>query len=92
MCRNGHDCSGSVTHQYIIRYPDRHFLTIYRVDCSKSIDCDTGLILGKLSTLKIRLSGSLLTVCKDLFPVLDLILVFIKIWMLRRDNHISNTE
>ena len=83
MRRNRHDCTGSVAHEYIVGYPDRYFLTVDRIDCGQTVDCDTGLILCKLGTLEIRLSGSLLTVCKNLIPVLDLILILVKVWVLR---------
>ena len=33
MSRNRHDCTSSVAHQYIIRYPDRNFFSIYRINC-----------------------------------------------------------
>src|SRR5690625_6347994 len=28
MCRNSHNCSGSICHQYIIGYPNRHFFIV----------------------------------------------------------------
>ena len=87
-----HDGTGSVTHQYIIRYPDRNFFAIHRIDGRKTIDCHTGLVLGKLRTLKIRLSGSHLAVGNHLIPVFNLIFVFIQIRMLRGYNHVRHTK
>ena len=82
MCRNCHDRTGTIAHQYIIRYPDRNFFSVDRIDCSQTVNCHTSLVFCKLRPLKIRLSGSLLAVCNDFLPVFNLILVLIQIWML----------
>ena len=92
VSRNSHDCTGTIGHQYIIGYPDRDLFSVYRIDGGQTIDLHTRLLLGQLSTLKIRLLCSLLTVSYDLVVVFDLIFEFIQIRMLRRYDHISYTK
>ena len=48
MSWNGHDCTCTIAHKYIIRNPDRYLLSVYRIDCRKSVNLNTGLILSKL--------------------------------------------
>ena len=92
MCRNRHDSTGSVTHENIIRNPDRDLCIIHRIDRSQTLDNNTCFVLGKFGPLEVRLSCSLLTVLEDSIPVFDLVFIFIQIRMLRRNNHISSTK
>ena len=92
MRRHCHDRSGSVGHQNIVGNPDRNLLAIDRINRSQTLDLHAGLLLGKLCTLKIRLLGCLVTICRNHIPVFQFILVFINDRMLRGYNHVSNTE
>ena len=92
MRRNRHDSTGSVTHQYIIRYPYRNFFSIYRIYCGQALNLDTCLFFRKLGSFKIGFSCCHLTISNDFIPVCNLIFVFVKIWMFRRNNHIRYTK
>ena len=92
MRRHCHDCSGSVGHQNIIGNPDRNLLAVDRIDGGQTFDLHAGLLLGKLCSLKIRLLGCLVAVCRNHIPVFQFILVFVDDRMLRGYNHVSNTE
>ena len=92
MCRNRHNSTGTITHQYIIGYKDRNLLTIYRIDCRHTVNLHTGLLFGKFSTFKIGFSGSLLAVSHYFIPVLQLCLILINNRMLRRNYHVSNAK
>ena len=92
MGRNCHDSAGTVSHQYIIGYPNRDFLAIHGVGSGQTLNADTGLILCQFGTFKIGLLRSHLAICHDVIPVLDLIFIFIQNRMLRRYYHVGNTE
>ena len=92
MGRNCHDSAGTVSHQYIIGYPNRDFLSIHGVGRGQALNADTGLILCQFGTFKIGLLRSHLAICHDVIPVLDLIFIFIQNRMLRRYYHVSNPE
>ena len=92
MGRYCHDSAGTVSHQYIVRYPYRDLFTVDGIGSGQTLDADTGLILCQLGTFEIRLFRSHLTICHDIIPVLDLVLVFIQYRMLRRYYHVGNTE
>ena len=92
MCRNRHDSTRSVAHEYIVWYVYRNLLAIYRVDGCESVYAYTSLILCKLWTLKVALLRCLLTVCLDVWPVADLVLVLVKDWMLWWNNHVCYSE
>ena len=53
MCRNSHDSTCTIAHKYIVRYPDWNFLAINRINCLKSVNLYTCLILRKLCSLEI---------------------------------------
>ena len=54
MCRHGHDSPGAVSHQHVVCNPDGYLLVVDRVDgvCTCK---DSGLILGEVSAVKVRL-------------------------------------
>ena len=92
MSRYCHDSTGTVSHQYIIGYPYGDLFTVDGIGSGQTLDADTGLILCQLGTFEIRLLRSHLTICHDIIPVLDLVLIFIQYRMLRRYYHVGNAE
>ena len=92
MGRYCHDSAGTVGHQYIVGYPYGDLLAVDGIGSGQALNADTGLILGQLGTLEVGLLRSHLTICHDVIPVLDLVLIFIQNRMLRRYYHVGNTE
>ena len=62
---HGHDCTSTVSHQNIIRDPDRNAGLIHRID-GISASKNTRLFLISCLALNIRLTGSCLAVCFNL--------------------------
>ena len=92
MSRNGHNCTSTVAHHNVIWNEYRNLLSCDWVDCIKSLNTYTCLILwNKLCTLKLRLLLALCSVSKDSVHVRNLVCIFINIWMLRSNNHKCNT-
>ncbi len=88
MCRHGHNSSCAVRHQDIIRNPDRNFFSIDRIDRRQAVNADARFFFCKLCALKIRLMGSLLTVCLDFIPVIAFFFIFFQNRVFRGNNHI----
>lgn len=59
MGRYCHDSAGTVSHQYIVRYPYRDFFTVDGIGSGQTLDADTGLILCQLGTFEIRLFAAI---------------------------------
>ena len=57
MSRDSHNRSGSIGHQYIIRYPYGNFLVVYGInrECSGK---HTGFVFFKCAALQLRLPAS----------------------------------
>ena len=92
MCGNGHDCTGSVAHKYIIGNPDGNFFIGNRVCRGKAFEFNTGLVFCKLCTLEVGLLCCFLAVCNYFVPVLNGILVLVDIRMLGAHYHIGRAE
>ncbi len=58
MCRNSHDCCCSITTQYIVSCPDRHFFTVERVYCISACEYACLRFLAVNHSFKITLGSS----------------------------------
>ena len=92
MSGHGHDGSGAISHQHIIRDPDGNLLSVHRVRSGQTLNLHAGLVLGQFRALEIGLLGSLLPVGAKFLIVADLLFIFINQGMFRRHHHIGGTK
>ena len=87
MRRHGHDRAGAVTHQHVIRDPDRHALAVHRIDRERAGE-DAGLLFREIRPLEIRFRRDLRAVCFNRPLVVRRSSSLIDERMLRREHHV----
>ena len=92
MCRYCHDSTRAVSNQNIVGDENGYLLAVYGVYALDALNLNAGLILIKLTALKVRLFTCLDDISIDLVEVFNLILPLGDILMLGRQNHIGCTE
>ena len=94
VCRNCHNCAGTVAHHYVVRNVNRNFPAVYGVYRGKTVNSDARLILDELSALELCLLCALLcgndSIASAIAVILSLYLIDYR--MLRSDYHKCNAE
>ena len=92
--RHGHNSTGAVSCQNIVRDKDGHLCAVDGVDGGHALDLNAGLFLVQLGTLKVALAGGFILVCLYGIHVLDQpgIDPLFDVGMLRGDDHVGNAE
>ena len=91
MRRHGHDGTGAVGNQNIVRDKNRDFLSVYRIDGGNALQAHTGLFFGGIRrALQIGLFRGLFLISADFLQIFNFVGPILQVRMLRRHNHIGN--